>query len=631
MAKRIGFILVLILSGFVLTGFIVMYLAFSAGPQAPRSIETEAVERPALISWSSQGTLSVSASSFDDALIALGYGHVRSRSWQMVLWRKTALGELAEWFGENAVEIDRLMKQLDIADDAIKAWDSMDAESRESLNKYTTGINLAISSNDLNRGTPFLLLDIESAPWQPWHTIAVERLFSWIAGEAFAREEAIPTARADRSLRELLHIYGFDINSVTAVQNDDLNFIATRYGTGDSGVPFFVETELDYASGSFSGLTVPGTLVTPVGRTHADSWALLLGGTANRENVLTGETPLVRHLDRIDHAEREELVTTWRMGNAMLLRDSDRASSGENVEVISWTGFESGSDTAEWVAALKGNAPRPTLLSLSGLATRGEVWEVMGAPETVFRDESGVLFVTSADESLSPVRTVEMLGSPGSASDLLENHFSQAAREDIPDLIARIPDSLLTDEADSEALRYLTNWNHVYGAAETGASIAETMIRDVMPGYPSNNSTLVGQLHETVRRLSARYGTDMSSWRWENVQERSVRFPGTTSLPADAGRTETSFYNKYQPVLMSGPGHPQTFMWGAVRLPQRLPITSAWEGAIANLGGEFLFRRPSVEFDVFLGTFITADRPPELQTFQRSESAFSTTLNPADE
>jgi len=630
MAKRVGFIMLLVCTGFLLTGSLVLYLAFSAGPDAPRNILTTRVMEDTEVSWSSGGALSLSASSFEDGIVALGYGHARSRSWQMILWRQAAQGRLSEWFGEDAVDIDRLMRQLKIAEGAESAWANLTGEPRIALTHYAEGVNLAITSRDLNRGTPFLLLDVEAERWEPWHSIAIERLFAWIASEAFPPSDESSFALANRALQEILHIYGFDLNTVTTVQgtdsNTDLNYVAARYATGDTGIPFFVETTLDYASGSFVGLTVPGGLIAPLGLTHADSWALLLSGTAHIRNAVIDRGTIRLEYGKVDHREREELFSVWRTDDGMVLSNPDQTGASAELDLLVWSGFGPNTDTGEWLGALKGKAPAPNLISRSGVAAHSAEWLITGSPKNVLQTNLGLKLVTSASSSLSPVRTAETLAVLPTPQELLVMEFSQAARDQIPALINRIPDSLLTSDQDREALRYLNNWNHVYGAAEPGASIAEEMLREIMPQASVTDAILITELHDAVTQLTGIYGTDMSSWRWETVQDRRVQFPGTTTAPADGGRKEISFYRKYGSVLMSGPGHSQTFTWGTVRLPGRLPISSAWEGSISRNGGEFLFRRPSVEFDEFLGTFITADRPPLLQTLVRSENTYSTTL-----
>ncbi len=634
MVKRLGLILMLVVTGTTFIGVLIAYLAFSAGPSAPRMIETASVSQMTTTAWTPGGGISVSASTFSDAITSLGYVHGRSRSWQIALWRQAALGRLSEWFGDDAVPLDGWVHQLGIAKDARLAMETLDPGSLELLEKYAQGLTLALTSNDLNRGVPFLLLDIQSEPWLPWHTIAVERLFAWIATEAFTIEDPSEAAVADRALRSLLHVYGFGLNTVTGVRTDALDFVAARYVTGDSGIPFFVETDLDYASGTFTGLTVPGTLIAPFGRTHAETWALLLEGTGKKGMERVPADQIVREFERLSLSTREDLMSILRFPGGVLLSAPDRRAPTAPVPTLRWSGFDTLTDSEIWLSALAGEAPSPKLIAPTGLSKTQFSWAVTGSPRASERYGNQIVFLSSSGEELTPQRTVSTLIDLVSVEELLESDFSQSARESVPLLLGRLPDSLITMADEREAVRYLQNWNHQYGAAEPGASILEILTREILHQEPGTNflsadSLLLDQLTATIHFLRSRFGPELSGWRWDTVQERQIYFPGSTPLPADGGRKEAAFVGKYVPVFISGPGHPQTFTWGSARMPKRLAASSAWEGAIRADASPLYFRRPSVDFSAFLGTFLTADRPPILSRLLRSELQYSTNLVPA--
>lgn len=634
MFKSIGLILTTVLTGITLIGVLIAYLAFSAGPSAPRMIETGSVGQMTTTAWTPGGGISVSASTFSDAITTLGYAHGRSRSWQIALWRQAALGRLSEWFGDDAVQLDRWVHQLGLAKDARLAVETLNPGSLELLEKYAEGLTLALTSNDLNRGVPFLLLDIQSEPWLPWHSIAVERLFAWIATEAFSVVDRSEAAIADRALRSLLHVYGFGLNTVTGVRTDALDFVAVRYVTGDSGIPFFVETDLDYASGTFTGLTVPGTLIAPFGRTHADTWALLLEGTGKMGMEHIPADQIVLEYERLSLRTHEELVGILRFPGGVLLSGPDKRAAKATIPTLRWSGFDTLTDTEIWLSALAGEAPSPELIAPVGLQKTQFSWTVTGSPVASERYGNQIVFISSSGEELTPQRTVSTLIDLVSVEDLLESDFSQSAREAVPLLLGRLPDSLITMADEREAVRYLRNWNHQYGAAEPGASILEVLTREILHQEPGTNflsadSLLLEQLTATIQFLRSRFGPKLSGWRWDTVQQRQIHFPGSTPLPADGGRKEAAFVGKYLPAFISGPGHPQTFTWGSARMPERLAASSAWEGAIVTDSSPLYFRRPSVDFSAFLGTLLTADRPPILTRLLRSELQYSTSLVPA--
>jgi len=70
-------------------------------------------------------------------------------------------------------------------------------------------------------------------------------------------------------------------------------------------------------------------------------------------------------------------------------------------------------------------------------------------------------------------------------------------------------------------------------------------------------------------------------------------------------------------------------VWGSPPSQDSMRTTSAWEGALSLRNDVLYFRRPSVDFNRFLGTFLTGDRPPALQTLRQSVPDESTTFIPA--
>lgn len=303
MPKRLGLTIWLIVLGLALSGLLIVYLAFSAGPDAPSTIRTSAVGGLGSVAWSELDGVHVEAASRNDALTMMGYGQARSRSWQMLLWRKAAMAELHEWFGPDALDIDRLILRLRIPQGGLEAYDGLDSETRADLDRFTTGINLALEADDLNRATPLLLMGIQAESWEPWHSVAVERLHAWIASGSLmqavathseSNEAGLDSApsewladwiAADAKLRDILGMHGARLNWVMGVDPSldttaestaaDRPFVAARYATGSTGIPLFAETEMDWGSGRFTGLVLPGTPVALLARTHADTWAIL--------------------------------------------------------------------------------------------------------------------------------------------------------------------------------------------------------------------------------------------------------------------------------------------------------------------------------------------------------------------
>ena len=637
MPKRIGITVLLSFIGLVGCAVLIFVLAFSAGPDAPAQLETQWISSEGTVSWVESGGIVTQSASFEDALLILGYGQARSRTWQTVLWRQAALGRLSEWFGPDALPVDRMIRQLEIDQQARAAWDALPPDDKESLGQFARGIDLALSARDLNRATPFLILGFRAEPWEAWHSLAVERLFSWISGADLMSESGTDAdaasgmpadwLEAERALATLLQFHGAKVNWAAGIQGGTDPYLAARLATGSSGIPFFVETDMDYGTGRFTGLMVPGTLVAPLGRTHADAWALTARGPRIVEQAEVATMDVQNRFHRIASANSEEVVVAHRAGSRLALGAPSRERSSQQLPVLKWPGLESGSDTRQWLQALRGTAPEPVLLRTDGVRWSGTGWTQTGSPETTINSTAGILFVTDAPPTWSPQATISGMEGPPEWNVWMDQTLSLAAGPQLTDMLAHYPDSMITDPREKEALRYLQNWNLEYGAAEPGASIFESLLLEV-PDSMNNTLAIRQALTRTVRTLTGRYGPDMSSWRWETIQERQTGYPGATRQPADGGRTEERFVQQYLPVTTRAPGHPQSLVWGAPPSADSLRITSVWEGALDIRSGTLYFRRPAVEFNRFLGTFLTGDRPPEIRILHRTPDDESTTFLP---
>ncbi len=630
MPKRFGWTLLIVLCGLLVSIALIMYLAFSAGPDAPSRLVSDRISNEGTVSWSESGGTTVQAGSLNDGLLMLGYGHARSRSWQMALWRQAALGQLSEWFGPDALEADKLIRRLDIPGDAREAWDALDTDTRNAVSAYAAGVDLALLARDVNRAAPFLILGIESESWEPWHSLAVERLFAWISSAPLPSEEAIlpeDWSRADRQLQQLLGFHGSAVNWVAGVNHVTSPYLSARLATGTTGVPLFSESEMNFGVGRFTGLMMPGTVVAPLGRTDVDAWGILARSDRTSEVITVDGDDVETTHHRINLRGTEIIEAAHRLGDRLILEPPPRAGESRAVRVLTWSGQSTQTDASTWVSSFSGATPRTTLLAPDGIHWGGVGFTTSGSPSTTVQPQSNILFVTSAPAAMNPSATVEGMSSAPALGAWMGSTLSRAASERLDALVQHLPDSILASRQEREAVRYLTNWNLEYGAAEPGASILESLTTLLAPS-DSSDADHQTALQQTIENLTRLYGPDMSSWRWETVQERRVSFPGATTGAADGGRTEERFVDKYQPVQIRAPGHPQSLVWGSPPSQDSLRITSAWEGALSLRDGALFYRRPFVDFNRFLGTFLTGDRPPALNEFRRGASDESTTFIP---
>ncbi|MXU65860.1 penicillin acylase family protein [Oceanomicrobium pacificus] len=158
------------------------YLAAGSLPDYDRRFTVSGVSAPVEIVRDNHAVPHIFGETDADTLFGLGFVHAQDRLWQMTLLRRTAQGRLSEMFGERTLEIDHLMRALDIYGIARRAVAHQPPEAQALLSAYAAGVNAylgAVGSEALGRGAPeFLLFSNEIAAWTPADSIAVSKLMA---------------------------------------------------------------------------------------------------------------------------------------------------------------------------------------------------------------------------------------------------------------------------------------------------------------------------------------------------------------------------------------------------------------------------------------------------------------------
>src|SRR5262245_55623344 len=100
------------------------------------SAELAGLERPVEILRDGYGIPHIFAETAVDAYFGLGYAHAQDRLWQMEIDRRLASGRLAELFGGDAVERDRLFRTLGLRRAAARALEQLEPTTRQLLEGY---------------------------------------------------------------------------------------------------------------------------------------------------------------------------------------------------------------------------------------------------------------------------------------------------------------------------------------------------------------------------------------------------------------------------------------------------------------------------------------------------------------
>ncbi|MEX3015331.1 penicillin acylase family protein [Gymnodinialimonas hymeniacidonis] len=139
-----------------------------------------------------------------DVHYGLGFVHAQDRLWQMLMLRRTAQGRLSELFGPRTLEVDDLMRRLDLDGHATRSLDAFSDDSLGALQAYADGVNAwlrLVGSEALGRGAPELFLfEPEIAPWRPNDSVAISLLVA--LESATHHEHEILRARTSLALPE---------------------------------------------------------------------------------------------------------------------------------------------------------------------------------------------------------------------------------------------------------------------------------------------------------------------------------------------------------------------------------------------------------------------------------------------
>jgi penicillin G amidase len=154
----------------------------TGGTVAADSLHLKGLQQPVDVFFDDHGVPHIYAQNWPDAARTLGYLHSWDRLWQMDLFRRQALGKLAEILGPGQVESDVLMRQLGVRSGCQSLWNSqaIPDDMRAELTAYAEGVNAYLSQAG-DKGLPafFKLMAYKPEPWSPVDTLAFSKYMGW--------------------------------------------------------------------------------------------------------------------------------------------------------------------------------------------------------------------------------------------------------------------------------------------------------------------------------------------------------------------------------------------------------------------------------------------------------------------
>ncbi len=118
------------------------------------------------------------AKSARDGWFAMGYVHAQDRLWQMEFQRRVAQGRLAEFLGERAYDVDRLMRTLGIARISERIVARADAETLGNLEAYAAGVNAFLDADPV-LPVEFQAFRLKPERWKPADTMGWLFVMAW--------------------------------------------------------------------------------------------------------------------------------------------------------------------------------------------------------------------------------------------------------------------------------------------------------------------------------------------------------------------------------------------------------------------------------------------------------------------
>lgn len=652
---------------------VMLYLVYGVSGDLPDEIADAPVTAETTVGWHDEYT---SITSADEAAIytALGLAHGVRRTWTISLWRQVALGRSSEWYGPTMAGIDSLALQLRLGLSARDAYRRLPEENRRLLDAYADGVNLALERRATRLEDEFAVLGVSPERWEPWHSLAVERLFSWLAVPPFADTtlEGAPaqaSSVADRSelLEEFLGIHDLE-HSAAFVTAAPQAMLGVRFVYGSAVLPLLEEHAIELDGERLVAAVLPGTPF-PFMTTQADhAFVLLPRGAA--EIQPTGGDTLAMHSshERISDRQGREYIISFVRGPSSLLLGETRgfepvdtlsAASADDTTgiaadtvvasprpvvhrwILRWHGLDAGSDAAAFREILLGRPATFSLFRGGSVRASSDGEASFDGPTEMIAGVAGATasghpkWVAYLAERLSTLQTtIDSLGTQAVFDDVHSTWAEQLAPSMVEDA-GSIPDP---PRNVRDALTYLRNWNYEYEGSNIAASVFDRWIRAYHDSTGSDPSPAAGDtlfperylryqlLRQVVESMESRYGGDMSQWRWERTQADRRHTPGFIQ---DHPSLSTPRNRRYETVEVPGGGHPSTPRFGTTPLQDTPPGSASWEAwASISALDSLSVRRRRIDLGTFRGRYMISEREPPAIVIRAAPAERQTILHP---
>ncbi len=306
---------------------VVGWLAYGPSPDRDGTRDVPGLGADVSVAWPDSGGVAVEAATWPDAMAGLGYAHAADHAFALALWRQTARGETATWFGDSARTSDLHARRLGFDALARETYDGLDPATRARLDAYARGVNAALSEPGVAQSDAFVWLGLTPEQWQPWDALAVERLLAYLAtpapdsswtAAARASPDVARFVRADAAFRRAVAIGETGVGRAFAAPAAEGMALVLHQPGGASALPLVVPVAFHVGDRRVAAASIPGTLTVLAGTDGASAWAVLLT-SALRLDPFDGDPPLPVFSRVVARDGRETLVAIARDSSGLVL------------------------------------------------------------------------------------------------------------------------------------------------------------------------------------------------------------------------------------------------------------------------------------------------------------------------
>ncbi len=647
---------------FVLLGMgvgLVWYLAYGANHAPPASAMIPSLSNQTRILWGIEGKATIEAVDEVDAYAALGFAHGWDRLWPLLLWRQAATGTLSSWDGESALPIDQLILSFRFPHFAKQSFEALPDEEKRLLEAYSRGLNEAMKSRSKQLPPPLLDAPPALDRWEPWHSLAIERLLVWLTvpfpSPPFSENQAWDRIiTATFQLRERLQFFGLSHSHAWAIQDSTGAHLFQRHILGAAATPTLFEVTFSTAQPPLNALTFPGYPGALSAQTPSTAWVHLLHSSVQFAHIPLVAPEYAISYSRIETTSGQEHLVSSAFVPSGLVLDFDSTTHTntdsetphpDSIWVMQWAGFSNASDFPT-VRALNRTATAAfSLFAGHGLwVNTGGTVSLMGQPQHVRTFQQG-LFV--GNDSWSEYVAARLISF---ASDSTHIHpdtwsldtYSPWAAHLAPRLSRHLGGSVAPSPVFEEGVTYLLNWDFHFDGSSIAATIFDRWIGQLRASQAdisifldeldtdsltaTDAVTLDRSFEATLASLQEEFGPDLSLWRWEDINPQQWHF--VSRWPKEQ-QTRGDLPHRFDSIYLPGAGHPSTLRWGSSALATPLPAPFSWESWWhTSQPDHWVVRRQHFNVIRPLGRFLIDHGPPPPLELHQSATAHTTVLLP---